>query len=302
MKRELILLGLIVACYLATPLDAKKREKKTHLQEFEQEEAQIARKESKRADANLDVNALNAHADGGDDEKRCWLRSYGRGVGRVLSECPANTEQSGAICYPPCDPGYTGVSFACWQNCPAGFNDAGVTCGKPAAYGRGTGVVGLWFDACNRENPEKGCEWWGALVYPKCRDGFFAFGCCICSPECPADMAGDAGVACTKKTYTRTAGVPMICKPGEQMDVGLCYDHCKAPYHGIGPVCWGACPAGYNQCGALCMEKSHCTDYLLDFLAPITSIIQSAVEKDAGGVVEGVVDIVKNLIYPVCDE
>jgi hypothetical protein len=300
MKRELILLGLIVACFLATSLDAKKSEKKTLLQEFEQEEVQIARKESKRADASLDVNKLNAVANGPADEKRCWLQSYGRGVGRPLSQCPANTELGGAICYPHCNPGYSGVSFACWQNCPDGYRDDGVSCAKPASYGRGAGKLGMWFDACNNENQPKGCEWTDGLVYPKCRDNFHNVGCCTCSPDCPVGMT-DSGVSCTKGTYTRTAGVPMICKPNEQMDVGLCYDYCKVPYKGIGPVCWGACPAGYNQCGALCMEESTCTDYLLDFLSPITKIIQSAVEKDASGVVEGMVDIVKNLIYPICD-
>jgi hypothetical protein len=247
---------------------------------------------------SLDVAKLNELADGSDDEKRCWLKSYGRGVGRPLSMCPANSEQSGLLCYPPCEAGYTGLSFACWQNCPDRFNDIGVSCQKPESYGRGGGYVSWDEWKCNRDNSQ-GCEWWGAMVYPRCNLGFYAVACCVCSPNCINGMT-DAGAFCTKKTYTRTAGVPMICKPNEQQDVGLCYDFCSAGFNGIGPVCWGSCPAGYNQCGAMCLEKSHCSSYLLEFLQPILDIIKSAAEKDVGGVVGGVVDIIKNLIYPIC--
>jgi len=36
------------------------------------------------------------------------------------------------------------------------------------------------------------------------------------------------------------------------MDAGLCYPDCAENFTGVGPVCWGTCPPGYNDIGALC--------------------------------------------------
>jgi len=296
MKRELAFLFL-VGIFLASSVDAMRFR---HGLELQEKEVQLARKKFGRF-VYFDPSELNELADGGEDEKRCWLRSYGRGVGRPLSECPVDTEKSGLLCYPPCKAGYTGVSFVCWQNCPDGFNDVGVTCGKSGTYVRA--AFGNR-ESCNSHNPDTGCapdfHDGSMMFYANCKPGFYASGG-VCSPNCPDDMT-DAGVACTKASYTRTAGVPMICKSNEQENVGLCYDLCNDGYNGIGPVCWGACPAGYNQCGAMCLESSHCTEYLLEFLQPIMDVVEAAVEREAAGVVEGVADIVTNLIYPICGE
>ena len=49
----------------------------------------------------------------------------------------------------------------------------------PMAVGAG---YGFWtWNQCVNENPQ-GCEWWGGMIYPKCRAGFYTAGCCICSP------------------------------------------------------------------------------------------------------------------------
>jgi len=32
---------------------------------------------------------------------------------------------SGALCYPPCKPGFDGKGPVCWQSCPAGYYDCG---------------------------------------------------------------------------------------------------------------------------------------------------------------------------------
>ncbi|KAG2485882.1 hypothetical protein HYH03_015465 [Edaphochlamys debaryana] len=193
----------------------------------------------------------------------CYKKSYGRGVGVLPNACPSGTEQSGLLCYPPCQAGYTGVGPVCWQNCPSNFRDDGAFCAKPAAYGRGTGYA-LWDQwKCVRDNPQ-GCELNGWLYYPKCAAGFYAFGCCICSPLCPSGMT-DIGVSCAKQSYGRTAGVPMICSSDLQQDAGLCYPKCNTGYDGIGPVCWqsasGGCPTAYpNSCGLFCTKSSEtCT-------------------------------------------
>jgi len=91
------------------------------------------------------------------------------------------------------------------------------------------------------------------LYYPKCKDGFHAVGCCVCSPNCVNGMT-DIGVSCQKKSYGRGAGSPLVCGDGKDEDAGLCYDKCKSDYQGVGPVCWKSCPTGWLDCGALCIE------------------------------------------------
>jgi hypothetical protein len=44
-------------------------------------------------------------------------KTYGRGVG-VPMICSSEYEQSGALCYRPCDKKYVGVGPFCWQLCP----------------------------------------------------------------------------------------------------------------------------------------------------------------------------------------
>ncbi len=140
----------------------------------------VACQDSDNSDSDTDdlENLINT-------DKACWLRSYGRGVGKPISTCPEGTEQNGALCYPLCQEGYYGVGPVCWQSCPAGFTDTGVDCLKPSSYGRGAGYA-LWHESeCNHDNPQ-GCEKYGALYYPKCKDGFHNVGCCVCSPNCPS--------------------------------------------------------------------------------------------------------------------
>ena len=51
---------------------------------------------------------------------QCWLASYGRGVGVPVSACNSNQDKNGALCYPKCRSGYTGVGPVCWSGCPNG--------------------------------------------------------------------------------------------------------------------------------------------------------------------------------------
>jgi hypothetical protein len=48
----------------------------------------------------------------------------------------------------------------------------------------------------------------------------------------------------------------MGCAPGKENQLGLCYDQCKPATKGVGPVCWGACPAGKTDCGAICADST----------------------------------------------
>jgi hypothetical protein len=165
------------------------------------------------------------------------IKSETRGVG-VPMVCGEGEDLDGALCYPKCPDGFTGVGPVCWQNCPDGFRDDGAFCAKPEAYGRGAGYA-LWDEAkCTAENGR--CEQNGLLFYPVCREGYQAFGSNICSPICPNGMA-DMGVSCTKQSQGRTAGVPVhACPAGTEKDETglLCYPPCPDGYKGVGPVCW----------------------------------------------------------------
>jgi hypothetical protein len=144
-------------------------------------------------------------------------------------KCEPKWEKDGALCYPECKAGYKGVGPVCWQTCAPGFRDDGAYCAKPKPYGRGTGYPWKAGDKpfslddarkrCNKDHPQ-GCEKHGAIIYPKCKEGFHATGCCICSPNCPQGQT-DIGLSCAKKSYGRGAGKPLL---GLGQSLKDCYD------------------------------------------------------------------------------
>ena len=135
---------------------------------------------------------------------------------RRAGYCPPGTDHNGALCYPQCKPGYSGIGPMCWGGCPSGYPDSGATfCSKPSSYGRGVGYPWKFGDAlnnngmlarCAKDNPQ-GCEVSSAIAYPKCKAGFHAVGCCVCSPDCPPGTS-DTGATCEKDRYGRGAGDP----------------------------------------------------------------------------------------------
>jgi hypothetical protein len=158
--------------------------------------------------------------------------------------CYNGYEQNGLLCYPKCHSGFTGVGPVCWQDCPRGFRNDGAFCAKPAPYGRGAGYAWQFDDMLSRCERKEGrdCEMWGLIAYPKCDKGYYPFGCCICSPICPNSMV-DIGVSCTKQTYGRGVGRPLMCKENEEsLSVGtldiMCFEKCKFGYHGYGIWCF----------------------------------------------------------------
>ena len=78
----------------------------------------------------------------------------------------------------------------------------------------------------------------------------------------------DIGVSCHKDSYGRTAGKPLGCTSDQEYDAGLCYEQCENDTVGVGPVCWGSCPAGTTECGgALCLEDGEtCTQQASDIV------------------------------------
>jgi len=175
--------------------------------------------------------------------------SYGRGTGEPL-RCADNEEMNAGLCYAKCQAGYKGVGPACWQEpCPAGFRDDGTFCAKPQSYDTGAGYPWKFGDKafdfdtgprsrCEADNGKDNCYRSGDIWYPKCRTNFHKVGDLVCSPDCPSGMP-DIGVSCTKKSYGRSAGVPIhACADDMDKDGALCYPKCKPGFHGVGPVCW----------------------------------------------------------------
>ena len=227
-----------------------------------------------------------------DVSHSCWKKAYGRTAGEPLSTCPKDKEKDGALCYPYCEKGYSGVGPVCWQNCPhdKGFRDDGAYCYKPDAYGRGAGQV----HEC------QGCEKWGSLWYPKCHDHFHNVGCCVCSPDCPKGMT-DIGISCAKDSYSRTAGTPLTCKPGTEQNGALCYPPCDHKATGVGPVCWGKCPPSTKECGALCLgEDEICSEYIADEVKVAYQLTMDAAEHTTQGTVIDIAHVGSEITFPNC--
>jgi hypothetical protein len=189
-----------------------------------------------KADAMWDMSAGE-----GCVEPEPELTSYSRGAGKPLS-CASGQVQSGALCYEPCQAGYTLVAGVCWQSCPSGYRDDGAFCAKPGNYTRekfGAHVGEFTLDKararCNAAHPTVGCEKQGLIIYEKCKSGYKEILLDWCGPTCPSDMGTDIGVSCTKKTYSNPTpwGKPLsTCASGMEKEGQLCYTQCKTGYHG----------------------------------------------------------------------
>ena len=219
----------------------------------------------------------------------CWSRSYSRGSGTLINTCKKGLEQSGFLCYPPYDARFTGLGPVCWQNCPKSFRDDGAFCFTPDTYGRGAGYFISNLSKCEKENPE-GCEQYGLLCYPKCRQGFSNFGCCLCSAVCPEGM-GDIGISCAKKSYGRGAGTALTCAENEEFDVGFCYRKCDKGFIGVGKYCWKSCPQGYIKCGAVCLKNRKSCPTEIE--KSVDKIVNLFVEYGVQNYVEGLKDMLE---------
>jgi len=85
------------------------------------------------------------------------------------------------------------------------------------------------------------------------------------------------------------------------MSGALCYPPCENGTVGIGPVCWGYCPAGMQQCGALCMAPGNtCHEYIANITKDALSIAGNLVEEDYNSALDGASEQVDNFAFPVC--
>ena len=191
-------------------------------------------------------------------------------VGDMLSECPAGSERHGALCYPTCKAGYSGVLDRCWASihkvntvgrlpdkagCPNGWRDDGTSCwedlkttgGGCRGGGCHTGYFGERMRGAFGED-------WGPKLSTKC-------------DPITCDPIVTTGCGCIKLNLFQRQS----CGPNEDMIDGLCYNKCPAgmehvpgaPYdcRTIGEISYarGAgssmkCKDGYTQDGALCYK------------------------------------------------
>jgi hypothetical protein len=188
----------------------------------------------------------------------CWKDSYGRGVGTIPTQCASGQQKIGALCYDKCPANTKRFGFDCHSVCPSGMRNDGLFC-RAAEYGRGAGYPWKFGDKafslkdakrrCERKHGS--CEKNGAIYYPKCREGYSSFGCCICRPKTPncraLGMNPGIDLSCAKKVYI---GKPKTAGCGKkEYDAGLCYNKCRDGYNGVGPVCWGKVPSRWVACG-----------------------------------------------------
>jgi hypothetical protein len=219
----------------------------------------------------------------------CWKDSYGRGVGTVPSSCEPGHQRLGLLCYSNCGPNMQRVGLDCHSVCPAHMRPDGLFC-RVAEYGRGAGYPWQFGDAlnssgqftrCEAQQGRGQCEQHLAIVYPKCKPGFEAFGCCICRPKPPnceaLGLKKFVDLSCAKRVEVGSPGLGS-CAAGEQRDAGLCYKNCKPNFNGAGPVCWGQCPATHPvACGAGCAKTqdacaSNTTDQVMSVLEVVANV------------------------------
>ncbi|RHY28104.1 hypothetical protein DYB32_006254 [Aphanomyces invadans] len=215
----------------------------------------------------------------------CWLNSYPRGVGKVPSSCAAGQERIGLLCYPNCPPGMSRKGLDCHSNCPEGLEDQGLFCRKKE-YGRGVGFPWKYgdglsdhgmFERCEAAHGTGNCEKYGLIVYPKCEEGYTAFGCSTCRPKPPNcqeyGLAGRFDLSCAKKVVI---GDPELgtCASGEERDAGLCYKQCKTGFSGVGPVCWGPPPSGWVRCGmGAATTSTQCAEIMVDQIMSVGEMV-----------------------------
>jgi len=220
----------------------------------------------------------------------CWKDTIVRGAGTPIDSCPnpPNVDKSGLLCYPNCQNGYYGVGPVCWEHCPANFRDEGALCERDGHIVSADNSQCPWYDECGLVTA-KGCS------------------------KCPADYHND-GCTCridpiviAKKSYGRTAGVPLGCAPPKVEDASLCYPQCKANYTGNGPVCWQKCPAKYPAGnGAICCtDKETCSDKIVQLATAVITAVAAAIEagldpEQAMEAIKAAIEAILGFVMPVC--
>lgn len=109
-------------------------------------------------------------------------------------------------------------------------------------------------------------------MYPKCEEGFFNVGCCLCESQCPAGFRDD-GLFCAKPSaYGRGAGYPWKFGDGFNLNGAssrcerdnsqgceqnglIIYPKCAPGFHNVGCcICSPDCPSNTTDIGVSCTK------------------------------------------------
>ncbi|KAL4502131.1 hypothetical protein ABPG72_000366 [Tetrahymena utriculariae] len=127
---------------------------------------------------------------------------------------------------------------------------------------------------CQNDNSSE-CEKWGLIWYPKCKQGYHPFGCCVCAQDCPSSFRDD-GLYCAKPdAYGRGAGYPWKFGDGFNLNNAnsrclhdhpsgceqsgaIIYPKCAQNFHSVGCcVCSPNCPSEMTDIGMSCQKLSY---------------------------------------------
>ena len=117
------------------------------------------------------------------EDKFCWRRTYGRGVGKVPKNCKEKSYNQG-LCYKHCNKGYNGIGPVCWK--------------FPKSYGRGGGSVPK---ACLDNK-----QFQAGLCYPFCKSDYSGVGP-VCWKKCLGETPVNCGAACASTTKACVSGI-----------------------------------------------------------------------------------------------
>jgi hypothetical protein len=201
---------------------------------------------------------------------------------KPIDTCPPNNEKNGALCYPKCNAGYTGVGPVCWgtcgdkidagalcrERCRAGWYEVAGVCWEntPSTH---VDVGALLREKCRADHYDVAGVCWqntpsthidvGALIREKCKSGYTDVAG-VCWENVPAGWSNQGALIrenC-RGGYTDVAGVCWENVPGGWSNQGaLIRENCRGGYYDVAGVCWAHCNAGYDNDGAFCRRNPH---------------------------------------------
>ncbi|RHY98082.1 hypothetical protein DYB37_004034 [Aphanomyces astaci] len=217
----------------------------------------------------------------------------------LVNQCLASEDPLGPLCLPKCRTGYEPAGFdSCRRvGCAGGTSDLGQWCSKPPSYERNG--YALWDQAkCIKEKGTGMCEQCALVWYPKCKPGFHAFGCFICTPDCPPGTIDDVAF-CRKDAYFRGVSASRLgCPVGKQQSLFLCYPPCPSTHDGAGPLCSPKCRGDTpTNCGLFCASStSACAASVVQIVGTGVHMALSAIASDFTGVLSSAVVLGKKVI------
>lgn len=227
----------------------------------------------------------------------------------ILPDCPAGYTNNGLV---GCGRGTHDIHYPSkLADCPSGYTNMGTYCGKgilpweiktkslgsgscPSGYFKGP--LARCYKTCPAGYTNTGdyCHRPVSTLGPSafiCPSGYFKSDITQrCHQTCPAGYT-NTGETCHKPISTlgmdsmvckageikkgpRCYPVNTACGPNKELDAGLCYDKCRSGFNGVGPVCWGAPPKNWVECGMGAAKDSNtCASKVF---GQVTSVGQTA--------------------------